>query len=435
MASAKYSFDEAIVFCNTPAVIDMVRTVLKEMNVSVHIPQDVGDCVRTIQTKPNAALVVDFAAGAGDVHEVLVAAQAQVRAAVRPIFLFSMEAADGLDGVAAEFAIYQMHVGELSKKVLKERLQELGRSRANESAVAMALVSIADARKKGDWNLVGRLADENRRKYAADPRFAAEYAEALLQTEKVQDAIDFLTPLCDVDKKDVRLLNILGRGYLKLGKFDEATIALQQAKVLNPFNVERLVELGDAYLMIDMVQRAKENYEQALDLSPRNGEAKKGMGKSLLMSGEINHALPFLKELSGPEEAASVFNNAAVLCMRNGRHDDGFNLYKIAIKAVGSNDSVLAKLCFNLGIGYHRLHDNDHAKKCFAVAIKLDPAYERARQNLLQLERTSGPVGNLAIGPDRISSVLEMANVAVTRGKNAQQFDELAGEDYDLMFK
>jgi Flp pilus assembly protein TadD len=435
MSEVESSYNEVIIFAAAPSLLDAIRAVLKELGARNIIPVDKAEeAVHYLKQHPAAPLIIDFACGPGPVHKALAASQADVRSAMRPIFLVSAEPVQGIDGLAAEFGVSQVHVGELTKKVIKERLIELGRGRVFEVEMSNALIEIANLRNASNWRGLEDHIEQMRNKYPNEVRLIAELAESYLQTNRFEECERLIKPLVSGERKDPRLLNLLGRALLKQNKFDEATVALSQAKIINPFNIDRLIELGEAYLMIDIPARAKLNFKQAGDLDPGNADAVRGSGKTHLMLGEINEALPFLRELSGPEEAASVFNTAAILCMRNGRHDDGFNLYRFAIKAVGKNNAILAKLCFNLGIGYHRSNDATKAKKCFAAALHFDPNYDKAKTNLQHLEKASGAVGPIAVSGNPIDSVLQIAELVKPRGPNAMHYADLDGADYDLVF-
>ncbi|MFK5283014.1 tetratricopeptide repeat protein, partial [Lacticaseibacillus paracasei] len=83
---------------------------------------------------------------------------------------------------------------------------------------------------------------------------------------------------------------------------------LERAKIVNPHNVDRLIDLGEAFLNNNQVDEAMANFCEASTLDEDNKEAKFGQGKCMLMSGEVNEALGLLKAMSGPREMASIFN-------------------------------------------------------------------------------------------------------------------------------
>src|SRR5690606_36982633 len=117
---------------------------------------------------------------------------------------------------------------------------------------------------------------------------------------------------------EVRLINILGRCELKRGNFAAATHMLQRARILNPFNPERLVELGGALLRSGRLDAAGEAFSSAADLDGNHRPARLGQSTVKLMKGEINDALGILAKVADPREMASIFNTAAILTIKSG---------------------------------------------------------------------------------------------------------------------
>src|SRR5690606_5910376 len=159
------------------------------------------------------------------------------------------------------------------------------------------------------------------------------------------------------EEPPVRALHLMGRCYLKQGDLDAAIGQLERAKLINPLNVDRLIELGTAYLGTDNIERAMLNFADADRLAGDHSEAKAGLGKCHLLQGEVNEALALLKEHSGPRELASIFNTAAILSIRAKRFLKGMALYQAAVSASKGDKPVAARLVFNMGIGYNRQGD------------------------------------------------------------------------------
>src|SRR5690606_3262592 len=150
-----------------------------------------------------------------------------------------------------------------------------------------------NARKRGDLRSVTAVLRELHENYPADPFVAAEYAEHCFGNGDSEEAQTIVRPFASNARKNPRLLNHFGRCLMMKGEFEQATIYLQQADLINPYNIDRLMRLGEAYLNIDHAKRAQKSYERVLNIDPDSKDAKRGLGQSLLMQGEINDALIF----------------------------------------------------------------------------------------------------------------------------------------------
>ena len=260
-------------------------------------------------------------------------------------------------------------------------------------------------------------------------------AESKFTLGKIEETQEFLLPLISEDQPNIRALNLYGRCQMTKGLHREASITLQRAKLINPFNIDRLINLGEAFLMDGQLDRAKDNFTEAIKIEPKNQKAIGGVGKSLLLGDDINEALVYLKQLSGPKEMASVFNSAAVLSMINKKMEDGMNLYHIALETVGTDPKILSKLGFNMGIGFHRHEMHHRALECFGLASKLDSQNQKAKENFELLSRKLEKVNLPTKRKDCIARLLEISSHPTAIGSvetslsNAVGFEDESYED------
>lgn len=64
-----------------------------------------------------------------------------------------------------------------------------------------------------------------------------------------------------INDKDARMWNGLGRAHFELGQFQEAVDAYSKAKAIDPDGVDSLHGLGMAYAELNKRKEAKENLE------------------------------------------------------------------------------------------------------------------------------------------------------------------------------
>lgn len=388
------NISSAILFVTKPQLVDGFRAELKDHGVTrISIVSSEDECIEQLVLDGQAMLVLDWDIGPAIALSVLESCLRPVPTDVRPILLLAASSSINLIGVAAEFGVTRLHRGEMSRVDMKATLDEIFRSESELPDEVRDKLSLAgDARRRDDWMTAHQILESLHRDFPASVPVTMEYSENLLHIGQCQEGIDLLTPLAEQPDAPIRLLYTLGRCLMKVDRYTDATIVFERAKALNPMNVDRLVQLGLAYLETNETIRAQQNFDQALEIDQDNDRAKSGKGQCLLLQGEINQAVSFLKSVSSPEEKAAIFNSAAVLSMRNGKFDEGMNLYQIAVRVVGGLTSVLAKLSFNMGVGYHRFKQPEKALTMFKAATRLDPLHEGARRNVEVMEMQMGIV-------------------------------------------
>ena len=391
MALAESPLPGAVVFTGRSDILSVIRSELKDSHIEpILCPEGVDRCIEELVQNPGALLILDWQIGVSKCVEVLEAVRSPFRMEIRPIFIFSQESDVQLEGIAIEYGVIQIHVGEITKNVIHENLREVVKTEGMPHEVREGFKMVAESRERGDWSTSGSLLQALKDKYASVDRLSVDLCENLFYEGKLEEAKDLLAPLCEKKPPDPRALNILGRIQLAESDIQGATVTLQKAKVINPFNIDRLISLGESYLQINMVDRAERNFREAVDHGSKDPKAVGGLGKSLLMGEKINEALVFLKQLSGPREMASVFNSAAVLSMRSGRFVEGMKLYHVAVDAIGKQPEVVSKLAFNMGIGFHRSGDNQKAMTCFGLAVHLDERNAKAKDNFEKFSKHLG---------------------------------------------
>ena len=406
-------FKGAVIFSSRSDVLSVIRTEAKQRGIDpIMTPEGAEHAVEDLVRHPRALLILDWQVGVAKAMQILDAVRSPIRAEIRPIFLFSAEEVPHLEGVCIEYGVLSMHMGEFTRNTIKEKLEEMSKAEPYDDEIVDGLIVVTESRKRDDWQAAGALLEELSAKHPQVTRLKTDLAENYFHLEEYDKAKEALLPLCQLENPDPRALNLLGRVQMVHGDFSEASVTLQKAKVINPFNIERLVALGDAYLNIDMVDRAEINFRKAVEHGCKDDAAIGGLGKSLLMGNKIDEGLVFMKQLSGNREMASVFNTAAVLSMRSGRYVDGMKLYHVALKTIKGEDQVLSKIAFNMGIGFHRNSSNDKAALCFAVAVALYDGHKKAKQNLDSLVKLGAKAPSLSDNREDWLKTLDEIDIA-----------------------
>lgn len=365
---------------------------LKMKGVSSITEHDASDeAIDSLARLPNALLIIDWQAGEKEVARVLSFNRKRHPDRLRPILLIAEKVSDQIVATAAEYSVTQIFTEELNMKTLGARLTSMIMVEAAPNDVKRVLNEVAEARKVEDWKLSLTILQKALAKHPNNQRLKCEIAETLMYMGEYENAYKILEGINKTKPPYLRGQHMLSRCLLKLGRPEEAHDILQSTMLLNPFDTERLVDLGRALFQLERFQEANTHFERALDIDGKNRDALLGKSECTLMDGDVNDALSILREVSTPVEMASIFNTCAVMTIRKGKHEAGMGLYQTAMKAIGGNQKLQARLFFNMGIGYRRIGQKDKAIACYENSIKLDPKFEKAQEHIVQMQNAPAP--------------------------------------------
>ena len=128
---------------------------------------------------------------------------------------------------------------------------------------------------------------------SADPM---NFAQELLQSGKIKEALPFLEALTVAEPNDAIALYNLGIAYSELGRYEDAVMRLKKAVQFDPNYVNAWVGIGVAYVRLNRKNNAKEALKKAVSLDPGNGFAHRNLGALLSMDSEHQKALPHFRE-------------------------------------------------------------------------------------------------------------------------------------------
>ena len=341
--------------------------------------------IQLLHEEPNALLIIEWNETTGLALAMLEENLKIPQLIPRPILLICHGEVETLEGLASEFNISQIYLGDINKNGIKEKLEVLRDAEYIEKEVREQYQSVTDIRESEGWEKSKDLLVELVTKYPNDERLQLELAENYFRLNQIAEAKKVLEPMTTKQKPLVRALNLYGRCLLKDGAYDEASKVLQNASFINPNNVDRLLNLGDAFIQAGRYRKAKDAYERASQLAPYNEDAIKGAGKASLLDDDITNALSYIKQLSDTREMASTFNTAAVIAISDNRFKQGMSLYKIAVDTIDEDYEILSKLAFNMALGFYRQNNNAFACMAFGISHVLDGSNEKAKINYEKL--------------------------------------------------
>lgn len=170
-----------------------------------------------------------------------------------------------------------------------------------------------------------------------DPRVRAS-AEAYRQRD-LERAEALQLDLLGEHPDDIRLLQNLGAIAAQRSDYLGAIAHLERANDVQPNNARVLTMLGKMYVKIGRRREARDCYRQSLVLDPGNAETHNLLGKVLVDRGDVTAAREhYEKAISLKPGFANALINLASLCEREHKFDEGVD-YLQRVLALHPNHS------------------------------------------------------------------------------------------------
>jgi tetratricopeptide (TPR) repeat protein len=152
----------------------------------------------------------------------------------------------------------------------------------------------------------------------------------------------------------------------------------KRAIKLDKKNFQSFYSLGVIYTHLKNYEKAIENYKKALSLDSESSVAHNNIAN---IYNNLNPNLAeehYLKVLELTPNDAMPYINISNYYLKNTKYKKCVKILEEAF----DKDIKVKELCNNLGIAYYATKDNVKAKSMFELAIKLDPKYVHALDNL-----------------------------------------------------
>ena len=182
-----------------------------------------------------------------------------------------------------------------------------------------------------------------------------------------------------LDKAAVDTRVLLGRAFLTRGDVPQAIVEAQQARSMDPSNVDALAVLSDALLAARQFDRAADGYRAYLGARPADAAATLNLGIALAESGRVQEAASVLQRASElmPRDPRP-YKNLASLALNANDTTNGQRFASEAVR-VAPDDAQAHDL---LGRALAERGQLREAIGHFERALALDPHFEQARQDL-----------------------------------------------------
>jgi Flp pilus assembly protein TadD len=147
------------------------------------------------------------------------------------------------------------------------------------------------------------------------PRIHRNYAQALFNLGRFEQAVTEYRKAILVMSNDPNILNEFGYTLAHTGKFDEAMTLYNKALRISPDNINVHLNLGAALTGSGKFEEALKEYEKILLLQPQNAVAHNDFGVVLYRLGKLDDAIAQFRQAVqiNPEYAHAKNNLSAVL--------------------------------------------------------------------------------------------------------------------------
>jgi tetratricopeptide (TPR) repeat protein len=280
------------------------------------------------------------------------------------------------------------HLGQYEKAIaeLKNYLNLIGQVRASadislqasldrEEASGHYFIGLAHYQlkqyDKAAPELLSYITASERLKEAVEPAARAALGRCYIFANRFSEAIPMLTTAAAQMKNNASNYYYLGYAQHRLGRDDQAIVALKEALAIDPKDADSLLLLGQIYLMRStqgpaMIKQAVEIGDRLLAV--RDDEyAWDLLGRALLLDGQYDKAAPLLEKVArAHQDSAPAWFNFGLALSRSGEWARAAEALERAVSLAPNN--VVALL--ELGYVYE-------SSKQFEKALA---AYQRAYQ-------------------------------------------------------
>lgn len=257
----------AIIVIKTPDLRAIIRQELNEVGVEdIHACEEIDIIKELLFDNPKALLVIDWKMGERFVVSALIAAQGNCNIDTRPIYFMAQSTDTKMVAMALEYNVVRILTGEITRDSLKKHLKYILDFGSAANPIKTELQEVLSLRSAGDWDGANIALKKLLVGHPGNELIALELVNNLMETDQWDSALKILEKYGSKNKLNLRAHHLQARCLMKKGDFAKASEILQEAKLINPLHVERLVDLGNCLINTNRIKEARKNFELALDL-------------------------------------------------------------------------------------------------------------------------------------------------------------------------
>ncbi len=212
---------------------------------------------------------------------------------------------------------------------------------------------------------------------------------ALLQGNRLNEARELGTALCENNRDDPEAWFLLAGVYAQLGVMDEVIRCCGRVIALEPGNVAARYNLGVALQMRGRYQEAVETYGKLIEVQPDAAPVLANLALALRELGRSEVAIPHCQRaLTLQPGLAEAHNTLGLLFMDQGSITQALGCFRQATAL----RPQYAEAHYNLGLCHQKLGSPAAAEQSFRHAVRWRPDYAEAHASLAGVLASLGKV-------------------------------------------
>ena len=217
------------------------------------------------------------------------------------------------------------------------------------------------------------------KKYSSEIKLFKTVGMLFLQNNKLEDAITVFRKIIILNPSDVNTLINIGIAYYELNQLDEALEYLKKAESLHGESSEVYYSLGLVYEKKNDTTKALTYYKKAVSYNTTHTEALINLGNIYLQQNEFYNAKDtYEKALNTRSKDPNIYHNLGVAWTKLDNFDKAIESYLNANKLHSKNSLTY----YNLGFLYSKKFKYKAAILNLQKAIKLNPTVAKYYYNL-----------------------------------------------------
>ena len=261
-----------LLYTNKNVLKDTIRSVLKKLGLNIEhfqFTEDFNECSNLLEQIGKGIFILDWTVNLESSLQFLRFIKSKQLYSNIYTFIVSQQLDDKVIAIATEYAVSKVHSGDITQNKIELFINDIIKQIQTLDPIQSSFNKAVEARKalkfKESVVILKAILD----KHQDNPRIIVELAENYILLEQWQNAMDLLVGLQDREPVYVRALHLYGKCLIKFKKYKQAIDVLNKAKIISPYNVDRLLLLGGKHLKLGEVDEAKENFNQALQYMPK----------------------------------------------------------------------------------------------------------------------------------------------------------------------
>ncbi len=222
-----------------------------------------------------------------------------------------------------------------------------------------------------------------------EPRYAEAWGNlgaSLQELDRFEESLPPYRRALEVDPSLEWVRYNISAVLLQLGRADEAAAEIANLPTVGGGMQHRLA-LAEIFLTQGQFARAIDQYQRAQEAGPLSAEALNQLGYALVQERRAAEAEPYLRRaISLQGNNAAAYSNLGNALQQTGRLEESLAAYRSALAV--PDGAFRPETHNDFGVALARAGRFDEAIFHFKEAVRLDPSYTAAQQNLMKAMRS-----------------------------------------------